>query len=72
MAALWLVQVTYAVEQTIVEKVSDTSSGFWMFFVMIIVFLLVLKFGRKKLPAHVERKFKDNEVVKSDEDNSRY
>ena len=80
MATPWLLQVTYAVEQKIVEKVSDTSSGLWMFFVMTIVFLLVLKFGRKNSPTHqiestelpVERKIKNNGAVKSEEDNSRY
>ena len=79
MAIPWLLQVTYSVEQKTVEKVSDTSSGLWMFFAMTIVFILVLKFGRKKPPAQqiestkfpVERKIKDNGNEKIEEDNSR-
>jgi len=41
-------QVAYATERTIVDKEVDDGSGLWMFVIMTIIFILVLKFGRKR------------------------
>ena len=46
------IQVTSVVEHAVADEGTYLGPGAWMFVVMAIVFILVLKFGRKKTHLH--------------------
>ena len=47
-----LIQVTSLVEKVVVDEGTDFGPGTWMFVVMAVLFILVLRFGRKKTPIY--------------------
>ena len=62
-----LIKVTSLVEKVVVDEGADFGPGTWMFVVMAILFILVLKFGRKKTHIY-ETEWSEPKDAKNDAD----